>query len=304
MVLTDRQKVDLHRAILEYLSSEENSNTFSKTIEAFCEECNIQEADTKDFGKNLLEKKWTSVIRLQKRVMDLEAQINELQRNGGRLPGISESSGSGGIDANNRMLPKAPAKSSIGGHRGPILAIAAHPVFSLVASGSEDSTIKLWDYETSQYERTLKGHTGSVTGVAFSPLSSNMNPSSVLLASCSADMSAKLWDLTTFTCIKTLKGHDHTLSAVAFLPSGDYLLTCSRDKLIKAWEISTGYCIRTYTGHNEWIKCISVSMDGVHIASGGTDHTIMIWKFATGACEQVILFSVTKFTLIVLCYRL
>lgn len=42
-----------------------------------------------------------------------------------------------------------------------------HPVFSLLISSSEDATIKVWDFETGEYERTLKGHTDSVQDIAF-----------------------------------------------------------------------------------------------------------------------------------------
>ena len=42
-----------------------------------------------------------------------------------------------------------------------------HPVFSVMISASEDATIKVWDFETGDYERTLKGHTDSVQDVAF-----------------------------------------------------------------------------------------------------------------------------------------
>ena len=42
-----------------------------------------------------------------------------------------------------------------------------HPVFSVFVSASEDATIKLWDFETGDFERTLKGHTDSVQDVTF-----------------------------------------------------------------------------------------------------------------------------------------
>ena len=39
----------------------------------------------------------------------------------------------------------------------------------MIASGSDDGTIKLWDYESGSFEKTLKGHTASVNSVAFDP---------------------------------------------------------------------------------------------------------------------------------------
>ena len=238
MVLTERQKKDLNGAILEYLITE----GFQKTIDTFKEEAQI--SSSIDTNKGLLEKKWTAVVRLQKKVMELEAQLaSPVFKN------ASLTSSAPAIDS--RMLPTSPAKCSLIGHRAPISCIAVHPVYTLLATGSEDATIKTWDYDTQQYERTLKGHTGAITGLAYDSTGN-------VLASCSADMSAKLWDMSTFACIKTLRGHDHTLSAVKFLPSNDMVLTCSRDNSIKCWEVSTGFCTKTFSGHSDWVRCISV----------------------------------------------
>lgn len=283
MALTERQTKDLHEALLDYLLAQPGE-TFAQTIAAFRKEASL--STQTNTGKQILEKKWTSVVRLQKRVMDLESKCAELEKNlmnggggvsaGGVLTFVRDST-----NGDSRLLPRGPAKSTMTGHRAPVICIAVHPVYTLTATGSEDTTIKLWDFDTSQYERTLKGHTGHVTGVAFDYAGN-------LLASCSADMSAKIWDLSTFSCIKTLKGHDHTLSAIQFLPSNETVITCSRDQTIRCWEVSTGYSTRTLSGHSDWVRCISVSLDGETLASGGSDHSVMIWKIRTGQVLQTL----------------
>ena len=61
------------------------------------------------------------------------------------------------------------------------------------------SIAQVWDYETGDFERTLKGHTDSVQDICF-------DHTGKWLVSCSADMTVKLWDFQGFECIKTMHG--------------------------------------------------------------------------------------------------
>ncbi|XP_015784337.1 lissencephaly-1 homolog [Tetranychus urticae] len=260
MVLTTRQKDELNHAIADYLFSQ----GFNGALEIFKREAQMpSEIDKKYSG--LLEKKWTSVIRLQKKVMDLEAKLSE-----------AEKEYIGGAPTRERRsptewIPRPPEKFTLCGHRSTITRVIFHPVFSLLVSASEDATIKVWDYETGDYERTLKGHTDSVQDIAF-------DATGKLLASCSADMAIKLWDFQSYECLRTLHGHDHNVSSVTFMPTGDHIISCSRDKTIKKWEVATGYCVRTYAGHRDWVRMVRVNKDGTLIASCSKDHTIIIWN--------------------------
>ena len=86
-------------------------------------------------------------------------------------------------------LPRSYARHTLESHREPITGVAFHPVFSVLASGSEDCTVKVWDWELGELEKTVKGHTKAVTDVDFG------GPrGATLLASCSNDLTIKLWD--------------------------------------------------------------------------------------------------------------
>lgn len=166
-------------------------------------------------------------------------------------------------------LPRAPARHTLVGHRNPITSVAFHPVFSVLASGAEDSTIKIWDWELGELERTIKGHTKPVQDVDFGGPKNG-----VLLASCSSDLTIKLWDPSDeYKNIRTLTGHDHSVSAVRFIPSasGQNLVSASRDKTLKVWEVATGYCVRTIQGHADWIRDVVPSFDGRWLLSAGND---------------------------------
>ncbi|KAG7144372.1 Nuclear distribution protein PAC1 like [Verticillium longisporum] len=77
-ILTPRQAEELHKAIIAYLSS----SGLPSTAAALRQELNIgdtfDDATSKKY-EGLLEKKWTSVVRLQKKIMELETRVASLQ---------------------------------------------------------------------------------------------------------------------------------------------------------------------------------------------------------------------------------
>ena len=80
--------------------------------------------------------------------------------------------------------------------------------------------MKVWDATSGQETLTLKGHTGRVTSVAFSPDGKR-------LASASLDQTVKVWDATSGQETLTLKGHTGWVWSVAFSPDGKRLASAS-----------------------------------------------------------------------------
>mmetsp|Transcript_11717 Transcript_11717/g.22460 ORF Transcript_11717/g.22460 Transcript_11717/m.22460 type:complete len:443 (+) Transcript_11717:385-1713(+) len=297
MVLTDRQRADLHAGIYEYLTTLEGG--FQEAAKAFAEADPVAASSVVTNGRKngaipLLEKKWTAIPRLQKKVLELERQAAHNAQIHAHRTGAADGSSTG-----RRMLPRLPCTHTLQGHAASVTCLALHPVYTMVVSGSEDGTIKCWDHESGEYLRTLKGHTNTVHSVAFSPTGSH-------LVSCSSDLGIKLWDLANYTCVRTLRGHDHTISSVRFLPppstestlststpSGEnpssstglemsvtgaaFVLSASRDATVKLWDLETGFCEHTYQDHNEWVRCLAVRPG--QWASAGNDHIIMVHEY-------------------------
>ena len=277
-MISQRHKDELNRAIAEYLST----HNYRDTLETFLRETDISASEVAQSDKRnsgVLEKKWTTVVRLQKKIAELEQTVKkrdeelELLRQGGGFGG--RSLGPGEKRSPTDWIPRPPEKFNLTGHRSTVTRCVFHPIYSVLASCSEDATIKIWDYETGNFERSLKGHTDVVQDIAF-------DPSGKLLCSCSADMSLRLWDFAeTYACTKTLQGHDHNVSSVCFTPSGDHVVSASRDRTIKIWEVSTGYCVRTLDGHRDWVRQVRVYSDGSYMASCSNDQTVFVWQIST-----------------------
>ncbi|KAK9448340.1 WD40-repeat-containing domain protein [Limtongia smithiae] len=272
--LTSRQKEELNSSILEYLAS----SNLTSAHDSLAKELNRQDAtfeqDLKRYD-GLLEKKWTSVVRLQRKIMDLEAKVSSLQAELDNMPASKSK-----VTDTSTWLPRT-AKFTLLGHRQAVTCIAFHSIFTVLASGSEDMTIKIWDWELGELEQTLKGHTKSVLCVDFSS-----SPEKSMLASCSADLTIKLWSVDDeYKNTHTLKGHDHTVSCVRFFPDGRRLISASRDKTMRVWSTDTGYCLRTITGHADWIRCVDIALDASMIISAGSDHTARVTDPSTGDCK-------------------
>ena len=300
MVLTDRQRADLHAGIYEYICSRpewqpvaaalrqvqpdlaerySSNNTNNSTS-------NGTSSSTTNSSSTipLLEKKWTAIPRLQKRVLELEKQVTQ---------SVAMHAHRG--DTTSRLLPRMPPTHILAGHSMVITCCALHPKYTVAVSGSEDGTIKVWDHESGDYIRTLKGHVNTVNAVHFVP-------TGTYLISCSTDLSIKIWDFATYTCLRTLRGHDHTISAIGCipLPSGTnettsssnnnntitttegldaagahFLLSASRDTTVKLWDLRTGFCEHTWQPGHDWLRCLAVR--GSLWATAGNDTVIYVY---------------------------
>ncbi|EED90164.1 platelet-activating factor acetylhydrolase beta subunit-like protein [Thalassiosira pseudonana CCMP1335] len=292
MVLTDRQRSDLHGGIYEYFLS--RGSDFAQVAEALAradpDSCKAPDSTatdesngkktTKSTTTPILEKKWTAVPRLQRRVLELERQLTvnakiHAHRTGGGSDG-SSANPSGGIPARERrLLPRPPATHTLQSHSAVVTTVSVHPVYTMAASGSEDGTIKLWDHESGEYLRTLRGHTNVVTCVDFSPKGG-------YLASTSTDLSIKIWDVKEFTCVRTLRGHDHTISCVRFVPptGAKIVVTASRDSTVKFWDLETGFCDATVSDHSDWVRCLANTTTSslALVATSGNDRTIYVYN--------------------------
>jgi len=131
-------------------------------------------------------------------------------------------------------------------------------------------------------ERTLKAHSGWVTGVAFSADGQR-------LASGSSDQTVKLWDVPTGQETGTVATKIQEVQALAFSRDGHWLAAENSINTVTLWDATTRREVRTFPSNkplgvlgSSWVYSIAFSPDGRLLASGVDDKTIRLWDVETG----------------------
>ncbi|MBD2179203.1 AAA-like domain-containing protein [Pseudanabaena sp. FACHB-1998] len=200
-----------------------------------------------------------------KKLQRLEASIGE--RSSLRMHGIT---------ALHQAVYNVREYNYIAAHLDIVTAIAMHPHGSLMASGSSDRTIKIWDLK-GNFKQTLVGHSNWITSLSFS-----RNGQS--LVSASRDGTIRLWKMDRLTKLynekpyQILKDHQAPVLAVKFSPTDAVFASCGEDAKIRLWQ-DDGTLFNTFNGgHSKWITCICFSPNGDRLVSGSADQSLIIWN--------------------------
>jgi WD40 repeat protein len=138
---------------------------------------------------------------------------------------------------------------------------AISPERDYIVSASTDQTLKVWDAQTGQESRTLRGHTHRLYGGAISR-------SGDTIVSASHDQTLKVWDARTGEERCTLRGHTDVVYGCAISPSGNSIVSASEDNTLKVWDVSTGACLCTLYVNGQLNAC-AFHPDGEHIVAAG-----------------------------------
>ncbi len=136
-------------------------------------------------------------------------------------------------DATRLDAKQTPRLSVQGWIHGQCLNIAFSPDGGRLATAGEENTVKIWDVETGQELQTLRGHTGDVSTLAFSPDNAGR-----WIASAGEDSTVKIWNSRTGRLVHSFRGHLGLVSSLAFTPDGRRLVSGSRDHTVKIWDVT------------------------------------------------------------------
>jgi len=161
--------------------------------------------------------------------------------------------------------------------------LAFSPKGDIVASGTVDRVVKLWDIRTGECIGILEGHTYPVLALSFSPDGNQ-------LVSGSGDTTLIIWDIENRTKIRQMKGHGFYVVAVDWDPNGHRIVSGSVDANIREWDANNGEVLAKHDEHRAAVREVKFNPDGSKLVSGSSDLTMILWDttFKPMKVEKVI----------------
>ena len=192
-----------------------------------------------------------------------------------------------------------------------IFRVAFSPDGRLLAAGDGASQVTLWDTDTSQPVRLLRGWppeahevVRAIGSLAFSPDGTRLAVGLGMPTMSVGDygrQAVKVWDPRTGNEVDMWEAHSNTIAGLAFAPDGGRLATASHDGTVKLWEAGTWRELRSWTAgsisgrrtragdptagsspRSPGFESVAFSPDGCSLAAGLEDGTVVVWDLATG----------------------
>ncbi|KAJ3355954.1 hypothetical protein HDU83_002239 [Entophlyctis luteolus] len=184
-------------------------------------------------------------------------------------------------------------------------------------TGGNDNVIRVWDCETNNCIKELKGHTNAVSGVQFDDHK---------IVSCSFDRTIRIWCMRTFEVIRILDGFRDGVACVHYVDeilasgcvdgtiritntkAGKYftlrghtdwvnevriynkrqLFSCSDDQTVRLWDLTTHTVVREFVGHHDQVLCLSVSLPMPRTARAGVESEGAAPRLVTGSLDKTL----------------
>lgn len=178
------------------------------------------------------------------------------------------------VDESNRLTA----------HEGEVVDISFSPDGNIIATASQDGTVKLWDLEGKQIKSFSAANNAKFWGISFSPKGQ-------ILAAASTDGTVRLWRLNGkhIEEVEPLKVSKGWVWDISFSPDGQVLASADSSGTVKLWQFDGDkfnpdpiYQIKAHDqvkGEDQEIHKINFSPDGKFLATASIDNTAKLWRF-------------------------
>mgnify|MGYP001160856754 FL=1 len=160
----------------------------------------------------------------------------------------------------------------LAGHGWDVKTCDWHPTYQLIASGSKDNQVKMWDPRKRSCSATLYGHKHTVMKVLWNPIDPNW------LLTASRDHTLKLYDIRVLKGAETFKGHDREVTSCAWHPFNSRVFASGAyDGRVSHWLVGLDRPIHSHQAHEQAVWDLAFHPVGHVLATASNDHRVKFW---------------------------
>ncbi len=168
------------------------------------------------------------------------------------------------------------------GHSDTVYGLCFSPDGKLIASGSADKFVKIFEVPTGKFVKSFEGHTHHVLDVGW-------QADGKLLASAGADNTVKIWNYAKGEQERTIAAAGKQLTRLQFIGKRPEFVTCSGDAQVRFFNASNGGNVRNFGGNTDFLYAIGVSPDGKVVAAGGEEGVVRVYNGDSGQLVRSLL---------------
>ena len=168
------------------------------------------------------------------------------------------------------------------GHSDTVYGICFSPDAKMIATGSADKFVKVWEVATGKLVKSFEGHTHHVLDVGWTA-------DGKLLASAGGDNTVKIWDFEKGEQARTIQAHGKQVTRLLFVGKKAEFLTSGGDNQVKMFNAANGGAVRNFAGATDFVYAIGVNPEGTVVAAGGQDGIVRVYNGTSSALLKSLL---------------
>ena len=167
-------------------------------------------------------------------------------------------------------------------HKDAVRTVSFNPDGSLIASGSDDGTVNLWDAVTGELINSVNGHLDRTSEITFGADGS-------LFISSGADGMLKIWDVIDIRVVDTIRASQWDITTSSISPDMQVIASgVWENNTITLWDAETHESIRVFDAHDSPITVLLFAPDNRTIISADSQGVVLIWDYTTGEIQHKI----------------
>ncbi|KAK0061200.1 cleavage stimulation factor subunit 1 [Biomphalaria pfeifferi] len=188
------------------------------------------------------------------------------------------------LETPQQQMENHPVIRTLYDHNGEVTCLDFHPYESILASGSDDFSIRFFEYSKPSVKKAFKSiqEVSELTQISF-------HPSGDYLLAGTRHPTIRLYDVNTFQCFvgsNPQDQHSGRITGLKWSPNANLFVSSSVDGNIKIWDGVSHKCVNTFHKAHDGKEVCSVvfSRNSKYVLSSGKDSLVKVWELSTNRC--------------------